>query len=72
MMSLPGLLIRIAAFVFVFVAWAWNRSFLDAIGIQPTYVARLAWNFAFMMLIALVALPAAKRVDGKVSERWKL
>ena len=71
-MSWPGLLIRIAAVVLVFVAVDWNRSFLSAMGIEPTYVARLVWNLAFALPIFMLAMPAAKRVDGKVSERWKL
>jgi len=71
-MSWPGLLIRVIAVIAMFVVADFNRTFLAALGIPPTYVARILWNVALWLPIILIALPAAKRVDAKVSGRWKL
>jgi len=71
-MSWPGLLIRVIAVIAMIIIADFSQSFLAALGIPPTYVAKVLWNLVLWLPILLISLAAAKRVDAKVSERRKL
>lgn len=71
-MTWPGLLIRVLSVVWFAVVTSSSRAWLGELGIEPNVVARIVWNIVLVVPALMLALSAAKRVDGSLPEKWKI